>query len=386
MDPAGQMLAHRALRLGDRTVRGIMRPRIEIDALDVDTPADEVIGAVAMAGFSRLPIHEGDLDHIIGFVYTKDLLLRQHVIDRSHHCIADGMALVGVMLSLCDERPDSPSKFHMPPAGLEDEEGLGFPVRQIVNLASQTVGQGFQLSGKALRASMGMLANPMKALGYLNDGRGIATELGYLLLMPTDTPTRFKGKPSGVKRVAWTDPLPLPEVKAVGHALGCSINDILLASVAGSLHGYLKEHGAETSGVEIRALVPINLRKGADEPELGNRFGILAVELPVGIEQPLERLYEVRRRMEELKRSYEPPVTLGLFAALGSWAKNRAGSAVRPAAEPRHGGDDQCPRTPTATLSRGLPMTPDSCSGCRKRTTSASASQFCPSMGAFSSA
>ncbi len=79
LDPAGQMLAHRALRLGDRTVREIMRPRIEIDALDVDTPADEVIGAVAMAGFSRLPIHEGDLDHIIGFVYTKDLLLRQHM-------------------------------------------------------------------------------------------------------------------------------------------------------------------------------------------------------------------------------------------------------------------------------------------------------------------
>jgi putative hemolysin len=79
LDPAEQMLARRALRVGDRTVRDIMRPRIEIDALDVDTPPDEVIGAVAMAGFSRLPIHEGDLDHIIGFVYTKDLLLRQHM-------------------------------------------------------------------------------------------------------------------------------------------------------------------------------------------------------------------------------------------------------------------------------------------------------------------
>ncbi len=79
LDPAEQLLAGRALRLGDRTVRDIMRPRIEIDALDVDTPADEVIGAVAMSGFSRLPIHEGDLDHIIGFVYTKDLLLRQHM-------------------------------------------------------------------------------------------------------------------------------------------------------------------------------------------------------------------------------------------------------------------------------------------------------------------
>jgi putative hemolysin len=79
LDPAEQLLAGRALRLGDRAVRDIMRPRIEIDALDVDTPPDEVIGAVAMAGFSRLPIHEGDMDHIIGFVYTKDLLLRQHM-------------------------------------------------------------------------------------------------------------------------------------------------------------------------------------------------------------------------------------------------------------------------------------------------------------------
>jgi putative hemolysin len=79
LDPEEQMVARRALRLGDLTVREIMRPRIEIDALDVDTPPDEVIGAVAMAGFSRLPIHEGDLDHILGFVYTKDLLLRQHM-------------------------------------------------------------------------------------------------------------------------------------------------------------------------------------------------------------------------------------------------------------------------------------------------------------------
>jgi putative hemolysin len=79
LEPSEQIMASRALRLGDKTVRDIMRPRIDIDALDIDTPADEVIGAVAMAGFSRLPIHEGDLDHIIGFVYTKDLLRQQHM-------------------------------------------------------------------------------------------------------------------------------------------------------------------------------------------------------------------------------------------------------------------------------------------------------------------
>lgn len=79
LEPAEQLMASRALRLGDRTVKEIMRPRIEIDALEVNTPPDEVIGAVAMAGFSRVPVHEGDLDHILGFVYTKDLLLQQHM-------------------------------------------------------------------------------------------------------------------------------------------------------------------------------------------------------------------------------------------------------------------------------------------------------------------
>ena len=79
LEPSEQLVASRALHLGDRTVKEIMRPRVEIDAIDVDTPPDEVIGAVAMAGFSRLPVHEGDLDHILGFVYTKDLLRQQHM-------------------------------------------------------------------------------------------------------------------------------------------------------------------------------------------------------------------------------------------------------------------------------------------------------------------
>jgi putative hemolysin len=79
LEPSEQLVASRALHLGDRAVKEIMRPRVEIDAIDVDTPPDEVIGAVAMAGFSRLPVHEGDLDHILGFVYTKDLLRQQHM-------------------------------------------------------------------------------------------------------------------------------------------------------------------------------------------------------------------------------------------------------------------------------------------------------------------
>jgi putative hemolysin len=79
LETVQQRVAVEALRLGERTVRDVMRPRIDLDALDVNTPADEVIGAVAMAGFSRLPVYEGDLDHIIGFVHIKDLFRQVHL-------------------------------------------------------------------------------------------------------------------------------------------------------------------------------------------------------------------------------------------------------------------------------------------------------------------
>jgi magnesium and cobalt exporter, CNNM family len=79
LEAVEKKVAVEALRLGERTVRDIMRPRIDLDALDADTPAEEVMGAVAMAGFSRLPVYERDLDHIVGFVHIKDLFLQQYL-------------------------------------------------------------------------------------------------------------------------------------------------------------------------------------------------------------------------------------------------------------------------------------------------------------------
>jgi putative hemolysin len=74
LEAVEQAVAVGALRLGERTVRDVMRPRIEIDALDVDTPSDEIIGAIAMAGYSRLPVYEGSLDRILGYVATQDVM------------------------------------------------------------------------------------------------------------------------------------------------------------------------------------------------------------------------------------------------------------------------------------------------------------------------
>jgi putative hemolysin len=74
LEAVEQAVATEALRLGERTVRDIMRPRIDLDALDIETPPGEVLGAIAMAGYSRLPVYEGSLDHILGYVSLKDVL------------------------------------------------------------------------------------------------------------------------------------------------------------------------------------------------------------------------------------------------------------------------------------------------------------------------
>lgn len=74
-----ERIIKRGSRLAHIKVREIMRPRIEVDALDVETPHDELVGAMAMSGFSRLPVYDGDLDQIVGFLYNKDLLLQLHL-------------------------------------------------------------------------------------------------------------------------------------------------------------------------------------------------------------------------------------------------------------------------------------------------------------------
>ena len=98
------------------------------------------------------------------------------------------------------------------------------------------------------------------------------SDVAAMALMPDDSPTSLKGKATPGKRVAWGEPLPLPDVKAIGHALGGSINDVLLASVAGAIGSYLRDKGEDPTGKEIRAMIPVNLRPLEKAWQLGNRF------------------------------------------------------------------------------------------------------------------
>jgi len=234
------------------------------------------------------------------------------LIARIHHCHADGIALARVLLSLTDgAAPDAgaPSDIR------EDNDGDFF--QHWLAPITRTVSSTLKVGGGLLDTYFDMVLHPGHALDYARQGVDLAAEAARLALMPMDSQTRFRGTPMGVKRAAWSDRLVLHEVKAVAHAMGCSVNDVVLCCAAGALRAYLAANGDPVDGVELRAVVPVNMRPESEAGGLGNYFGMIAVLLPLGIENPIERLYEVKRRMLELKSSSQAQVTLGLLAALG---------------------------------------------------------------------
>jgi WS/DGAT/MGAT family acyltransferase len=243
------------------------------------------------------------------------------LVARIHHCYADGIALVQVILSMTDSAPGGPPAMSAPPsrkrraAGEDDALGaLAQPLSDALDMARK-VGAALVDNGSEL------WQNPGKAITLAEQVGSLAGEIAKLALMGQDSPTRFKGTPGVAKRVAWAEPLPLDEVKAIGRALGASVNDVLLSCVAGALREYLVGKGDATDGVMLRALVPINLRPLEKAYKLGNQFGVVFLNLPIGIENPVERLYAVRANMRSLKGSFQPVLTLGLLAAAGAGPK-----------------------------------------------------------------
>jgi diacylglycerol O-acyltransferase len=224
---------------------------------------------------------------------------------RIHHCMADGLALLAVTQSLVDEGPPPPVRRRPARRG---------PLASAETWLAHSLVQ--PLAGLAVKALDKAGSGGLARLGYQ-----LAQDAAALALLPDDSPTRLKGTPGPAKRVAWCQPIPLHEVKAVGRALNCSVNDVLLSCVAGAIGGYLRSLGDDTTGTEIRAMVPVNLREPAQAHELGNHFGLAPLLLPIGLAHPLERLYEVRRRMRAMKGSQQPLLAYALLAVAGLLVK-----------------------------------------------------------------
>ncbi len=235
---------------------------------------------------------------------------------RIHHCIGDGVALVHVMLSATDEAPDAP----WPTPPLAPHPHASHPrdrIESIVDRVNSVARATRQVTDAVVQEGVETIRHPAHLLELAQDLSEGASILTKLLLKPSDPDTVLKGRLGTTKRAAWSAPLPLDEVKAVGRANGATVNDILVAVVAGALRRYLVDRGESVDGIEINAMVPVNLRPPGEADLLGNRFGLIYLSLPVGTADAGERLLAVKEQMDELKKSPEPFVVFQILAALG---------------------------------------------------------------------
>jgi diacylglycerol O-acyltransferase len=230
------------------------------------------------------------------------------VLVRIHHSVADGIALARVMLTLTDGDDadgtpgiESSHPEHEPP--LADRLGPAAPLAR----AAEGVA----------RAGLRTLLHP----GHVAELAGAAVDdahtLAKLLLPWSDPDSPIKGPLQRAHRVAWSTPIELWRVKRAAHAFDATVNDVVVSAVAGAIGRHLRLRGDETD--RLHALVPFNLRP-LDEPlprELGNRFGLVLLGLPVGVPDPVDRLLSVKDEMSAIKRGHEGPIAYGILGLMG---------------------------------------------------------------------
>jgi WS/DGAT/MGAT family acyltransferase len=267
-------------------------------------------------------------------------LWRAHIIEnygtgcvlffRIHHAIADGIALIRLLLSMADMKPNSSFRqareaVEKPKTKKPRRKGsldhIAGPLDLFARAARATLKTAGSTGGMVYDELTKVAAYPpyltrmIKLYGRI--GLESSTVLAKLALMPSDSKTSLKGKLGLRKCVCWSAPLPLPTVKEIGAYFRSTVNDVLMAAVAGALREYLLERGDDLEDAELRVAIPVNVRSESPEVELGNQFSLVLLSLPIHLEDPVRRLRETRKRMRTLKESADAFVGFQMLKIMG---------------------------------------------------------------------
>ncbi len=218
---------------------------------------------------------------------------RWAILSKIHHCMVDGVSGAELMAAVLDEEPD-PDLPEPPP---------WTPERQPSSP---------ELALRALTERAGSMLDPVKAIpsALSTPGRlaGEASEtvqglLKYAGLASPPPSSSLNGPIGPHRRWAWAHST-LDEVKEIRGSLGGTVNDVVLASIAGGFRALLLSRGEPADRV-VRTLVPVSVRSDAERGTYNNRVSAIFADLPVDIEHPVERLSSIRMQMQRLKSSHE---------------------------------------------------------------------------------
>ena len=220
---------------------------------------------------------------------------RVAIISKAHHCMIDGVSGVDLMASMmkpvAEGRIDPPGKWLPRPAPT--------PARLLADETLRRASAPLLLAG----AGRELLRDPVGSLrGAATAAGGLIEAVGAGLRPASATPLNVDIGPH--RRFDWTR-LDLDAVKAIKNRLGGTLNDVVLAIVAGTMRRFLRARGERVADLDFRVMVPVNVRAESQQGALGNRVSFLMTRLPIGERDPRQRLRQVVETTQQLKGSQQ---------------------------------------------------------------------------------
>jgi WS/DGAT/MGAT family acyltransferase len=230
---------------------------------------------------------------------------RTALIAKVHHCMVDGIAGIGLLYVLMDLVPNPPKKKKKPFKAAPLPENSELLYDALWDNAIESVEHWTRFQRNVVEYGRGM--------GSLQVGealRKFGSTLGHFLLPYTRLP--FNGPLNGVRKASWRS-FPFADIRAIRAVCGGTINDVMLTVLSGAILRYLDGHPQRRRRYRsLRVLAPVNVRQEAERGTLGNHISFMPIEIPLALDDAVERLHAIHLRTKELKES-RVPEAIGLM-------------------------------------------------------------------------
>jgi diacylglycerol O-acyltransferase len=217
------------------------------------------------------------------------------LLSKTHHALVDGVSGVDIATVLFDTSPDPM------PVAPPDHEWVARPLPTGAQLLADALLERATVPTEIVRGVRATLRGPRhvaQRIGRALGGVSAMARAGLQAAPPSPLNVRIGPH----RRFTWVSG-DLQQFKAIKNALGGTVNDVVLAAVAGALGRYLRMHGEATEQLVLRAMVPISIRADVERGALGNRVAAMWAPLPIGVTDATERLLRISREMDGIKES-----------------------------------------------------------------------------------
>ena len=216
------------------------------------------------------------------------------LVSKTHHALVDGVSGVDISTVLFDLEPDPPEADPPPP-------WFPRPAPSAAALLAGSLAERASGPVDAARTLVAAARHPERAMAEGSRAAGGLAAMAAAGLAGAP-PSPLNVRIGSHRPFAWVD-ADLAEFKAIKAALGGTVNDVVLAAVAGALRAFVIRRGRDPEGIELKAMVPVSVRADAERGALGNRVAAMYAPLPLYAPEPLERFRIVHDAMSGLKES-----------------------------------------------------------------------------------